>query len=180
MSAHATVIDHRVVFEGRVFDVHRDQVSLSDGTAVTLEVIRHPGSVVLLPMLDDTHIVLIRQYRYSIDQWIWEVPAGRIEPGEKPEAAARRESEEEIGLTPGRVEILAEFYPTPGFCDEIMKFYRLTELEKPAPGSAEIHLDPDEQLEVRVFALEQARTMVRAGEIVDLKTAVGLTLLDGR
>ncbi len=176
MSEHVTILDQRVVFRGRVFEVHSDRVRLPDGTSTDFDVVRHPGSVVLLPMPDEMHVILIRQYRYSIDRWIWELPAGRIEPGEQPQDAACRECEEEIRLTPRRVELVAELYPTPGFCDEVMKFYRLTVLEKPAPGSTERHRDPDEQIEVRVFPLEHARAMMRTGEIVDLKTAFGLTL----
>jgi ADP-ribose pyrophosphatase len=171
------VVDHEVVYKGRVFELHRDRVRLSNGTAVTMEIVRHPGSVVLLPLLDDAHIVLIRQYRYSIDRWIWEVPAGRVERGEDFDAAARRECVEETGFRPSGVELLAEFYPTPGFCDEIMKFYRLTGLVRLDADAEGVHQDPDEQLDVRIVSLEDARSMVRAGDIVDLKTAAGLTLL---
>jgi ADP-ribose pyrophosphatase len=174
---HAQVLEHQVVYQGRVFDVHRDRVRLSSGDAVTMEVVRHRGSVVLLPVLDDGRLVLIRQYRYSIDRWIWELPAGRIERGEEPEAAARRECQEEIGFTPRGVDLLAEFYPTPGFCDEVMKFYRLGGLEKLPPDSPAFARDPDEQLEVRIVALQDVRAMVGAGDIVDLKTAVGISLL---
>jgi ADP-ribose pyrophosphatase len=176
VSDHITILDHRVVFEGRVFDVHRDRVRLPDGKNAVFDVVRHPGSVVLLPMPDEMRLVLIRQYRYSLDRWIWELPAGRIEPGEQAQDAAIRECEEEIGLTPGRLELVAELHPTPGFCDELMKFYRLTALGKPARGSTERPRDPDEQIEVRIFALDDVRAMMRAGEIVDLKTAFGLML----
>jgi ADP-ribose pyrophosphatase len=177
VSDRARVVDHEVVYKGRVVELHRDRVRLSNGATVTMEVVRHPGSVVLLPMLDEAHIVLVRQYRYAIDRWIWELPAGRIERGEDFDAAARRECLEETGFRPSGVALMAEFYPTPGFCDEIMKFCRLTGLARLAAGTDDVHQDPDEQLDVRVVGLEDARGMVRAGDIVDLKTAVGLTLV---
>jgi ADP-ribose pyrophosphatase len=142
-----------------------------------MEVVRHQGSVVLLPMLDEATLVLVRQYRYSIDRWIWELPAGRIERGEDPDRAAHRECQEEIGYTPGGIELVAEFYPTPGFCDEVMKFYRLTELTKLADDAEGMARDPDEELTTRVVSLTEARAMLAAREIVDLKTMAGLTLL---
>jgi ADP-ribose pyrophosphatase len=141
-----------------------------------MEIVRHPGSVVLLPLPSPNEIILIRQYRYSIDQWIWELPAGSLKHGEDPAEAAARECEEEIGLYPARVERLQSFYPTPGFCDEEMIFYRCSELRPPAPDSTAAK-DDDEDLEPRTFTLDEARDLVARGEIVDLKTVVGLTLL---
>jgi ADP-ribose pyrophosphatase len=141
-----------------------------------MEIVRHPGSVVLLPMPTADAIILIRQYRYTIDQWIWELPAGTLKPGEDPADAAARECEEEIGRVPQRVARLRSFYPTPGFCDEVMHFYLCDELIDPASDST-VRKDDDEELEPKVFSLDQAREMLDAGEIVDLKTAIGLALL---
>lgn len=163
-------------FQGRVFSVVTDRVRLPNGREVAMDIIRHPGSVVLVPMADDTHVMLIEQYRYSIDRWIWELPAGRIEPGESPGDAVRRESEEEIGLVPGHVESLANLFPTPGFCDEVMRFYRLTGLQPPPAGSTAAR-DEDEDIRVRTFELGEARAMIRDGRIVDLKTAFALNYL---
>jgi ADP-ribose pyrophosphatase len=141
-----------------------------------LEVIRHPGSVVLLPVPAPGHVILIRQYRYTLDRYIWELPAGSLKVGEDPDAAAARECEEEIGLAPGRLERLQAFYPTPGFCDELMSFYRCSELRPPAADSS-AQKDDDEDIEPRTFTVEEVRRMIRVGEIVDLKTVAGLTLL---
>jgi ADP-ribose pyrophosphatase len=116
----------------------------------------------------------VRQYRYAIGKWIWELPAGTLDPGESARAAARRECAEEIGLSPRRVEKLGEFYPTPGFCDEVMIFYRCSGLERPKRPAA---LDPDEQLEPRAFTLAQVRQLIKRRQVVDMKTIVGLTLL---
>lgn len=172
----ARLENRRTVFEGRVFKVEVDRVEMPSGHIVVMDIVRHPGSVVLLPMPAPDKIVLIRQYRYTIDRWIWELPAGSLKSGENPDVAAARECEEEIGWFPERVERLRSYYPTPGFCNEEMIFYRCSALRPPAADSTAAR-DEDEDLEPRTFALDQARELVRTGEIVDLKTAVGLTLL---
>ena len=172
----ATLHSRRLVHQGRIFRIEIDRVTLPGGHIVDLEIVRHPGSVVLLPIPKPDHIVLIRQYRYSIDTWIWELPAGSLKPGENPDAAAARECEEEIGLVPGKVTRLRGYYPTPGFCDEQMIYYRCEELRTPAPDST-ARKDDDEELEPRTFTLAEARGLVASGEIIDLKTLAGLTLL---
>lgn len=164
-------------FKGRIFSVTVDRVTMPNGRAVTLDMVRHPGSVVLIPMQDDGRIVLIRQYRYALDRWIWELPAGSLDPGEDAAAAAARECEEEIGLIPGRVEFVGAWYPTPGFCTEVMNYYRVSDLRARGAGEPPAHKDEDEDIRVHVFALDEARAMVRRGDIVDLKTAWGLTLV---
>jgi ADP-ribose pyrophosphatase len=173
----ARLESRRSIYTGRIFQLDVDRVQLPSGHTVDLEIVRHPGSVVLIPMPSPDEVVLIRQFRYSIDRWIWELPAGSRNADEDPDAAAARECEEEIGLVPGRVERLRSFYPTPGFCDEEMIFYRCTELGEPAPDST-AHKDEDEDLEPRTFTLAEARALLGRGEIVDMKTAVGLSLVE--
>jgi ADP-ribose pyrophosphatase len=172
----ARLLSRTVIREGRIFRIEVDTVTLPTGHTVEMELIRHPGSVVLLPIPSPGEVILIRQYRYSIDRYIWELPAGSLKPGENPDRAAARECEEEIGLAPGRVERLQGFYPTPGFCDELMIFYRCSELGPPAPDST-AKQDEDEDIEPRTFRVDDARRLVQSGEIVDLKTVAGLTLL---
>ena len=165
----------RVAFQGRVFWVERDHVRLPDGRPKIMDIVRHRGSVVLLPQPSAGEVILIRQYRYVISRWIWEVPAGSLEAGERPASAARRECAEEIGLVPRTVRRLAMFYPTPGFCDERMIFYQCTGLRRPAqpvPG------DDDEQIEPRTMTLAEAWRLVARGEIIDMKTVLGLVLLE--
>ena len=164
-------------FKGRIFTVTVDRVTVPNGRTVTLDMVRHPGSVVLIPMQDDGHVVLIRQYRHALDRWIWELPAGSLDPGEDPAAAAARECEEEIGLIPGRVEFAGAWYPTPGFCTEVMNYYRLGDLRERGADEPPAHADEDEDIRVHVFTLDEARAMVRRGDVVDLKTAWGLTLV---
>jgi ADP-ribose pyrophosphatase len=166
-----------IVFQGRIFAITVDRVTYPDGRTVNMEVVRHPGSVVLIPMPAHARIVLVRQYRYVVDKWLWELPAGTLEPNEEPEAAALRECHEEVGKIADRAERLATFFPSPGFCDETMTFFLLTELRERRPHEAPAALDPDELLNVKEFSVAEARQMVRRGEIVDMKTALGLTLI---
>jgi ADP-ribose pyrophosphatase len=166
-----------LVYKGRVFNITVDQVAYPDGRLVKMEVVRHRGSVVLLPMTAPDRILLVRQYRYVVDKWLWELPAGTLEPGESLHAAALRECHEEVGKIAGRAEKLLSFFPSPGFCDEEMNFFRLTELRDRRPDEPAAHQDPDEILNVREFPVQEVRNLVRIGEICDMKTAVGLTLL---
>lgn len=172
-----TVLESEVVFEGRMLSVHRDLVRLPKGHETRLEVVRHVGSVVLLPMPDPAHLILVRQYRYAVDRWLWELAAGCLEPDEDPAAAAARECEEETGLVPATVEPLGSFFPSPGYSDELMHFFRLTGLREPREGDERAMPDADEDIHVRRFTLEEVREMLRRGEIQDLKTAVGVTLV---
>jgi ADP-ribose pyrophosphatase len=174
---HGVVLSQRTVFRGRILSVDADRVRLPNGHEATMEVVRHVGSVVLLPMPDEDHVILVKQYRYAIDQWIWELPAGCLDPGEEPVDAAARECQEETGLVPGHLERLAGFFPTPGYCDEFMHFFRLTGLSAPAAGAPAAHQDEDEDLSVRTFPVDEVRRMIRSGEILDLKTAMGLALI---
>ena len=173
-SAAPRLLKRRVVHDGRIFRVEVDKVRLANGRTAGLEIVRHRGSVVLLVQPSPDRIVLVRQYRYAIDRWIWELPAGSREAGERPAACARRECEEEVGLSPRIVKRLALMYPTPGFCDESMAFYHCTGLR---PPSRQVEQDVDEQLEPRVFTLTAVRSLLARGRIIDMKTAVGLRLI---
>ena len=118
-----------------MFSVEVESVVLPNGRETELAVVRHRPSVVLIPVNDDGQIVMIRQYRHALGRDIWELPAGNVDAGESAEAAAARECEEEIGLMPARVERLGSFYPTPGYCDEEMIFFRVSGLQPPAADS---------------------------------------------
>jgi ADP-ribose pyrophosphatase len=174
---NSQVLQHDIVYDGRIFTVARDRVRLPNGHEGTLEVVHHHGSVVLLPMPDPDHVILVKQYRYAVDRWLWELAAGSLEPGEDPEMGARRECEEETGLIPGHVEYLGAFYPTPGYCDEKMNFYRLTGLRPPGAGETRAMPDEDEDLQARVFPVAELCDMIKRGEIEDAKTVVGLALI---
>lgn len=167
-------LSHQRLLTGRVFDVDRDIVRLPHGREVAIDVIRHPPSAVIVPVPEPGHVILIRQYRYAVNRWLWELPAGSVDEGETPEQAARRECHEEIGQLPDTVVRLGSMFPTPGYCDEEMFFFRVSGLSVPDEAAT---VDEDEDIEVRVFTLKQAREMIRTGEIVDMKTVIGLSLL---
>jgi ADP-ribose pyrophosphatase len=170
----AETLNSERVYTGKVFNVDRDRVSMPNGRTVTVDVVRHSKSVVVAPVPEPGRVVLIRQYRHPVNRALWELPAGSVDEGESPEQAARRECHEEIGLVPATVVRLTALYPTPGYCDEEMIFFRVAGLEK---SDEPAHVDEDEDIEARTFELREAREMVRRGEIVDMKTVVALTLL---
>ena len=165
-----------IAFQGRVFSVDVETIHSPDGRAHVVETVRHRPSVVLLPMPDADHVVLVRQYRHSVGRYLWELPAGGLNAGESAEAAAARECEEETGLAPGRVEALTELFPAPGFCDERLCYFRVSDLRQPPPDSPH-KPDDDEYIEARAFTVTEAKAMAARREIVDLKTAYGLTLI---
>jgi ADP-ribose pyrophosphatase len=167
------------VFQGRVFTVQIETLTLPRGKEMRAEIVRHPGSVVILPMTDSGDIILVRQYRPAIGRWAWELPAGSLKDGEDPQDAAVRECHEEIGLVPASVEKMGAFFPTPGYCDEEMNFYRATGLRPPRHDEA-AEPDEDEDIEPQPFSTDTLRTMIGAGEIIDLKTVAGLALLEAQ
>jgi ADP-ribose pyrophosphatase len=167
----ARILEHRRIYEGRILALDVDEVLEPEGVRAVREVVRQRGSVAALPVLDDGRIVLVRQYRYAVDERVWEIPAGRIDPGETPEAGARRELEEEVGYAAGAMDPLILFYTTPGFCDERMHVYRASGL-RPVPARPE----EDERIETALFTLDEARAMISRGEIREGKTLVALLL----
>jgi ADP-ribose diphosphatase len=164
-------ISTRRVYEGRVLDLDVDEVEEPGGVRAIREVVRHRGSVAALAVHDDGNVVLVRQYRYAVNEAVWEIPAGRLDPGETPLEGARRELEEEVGLRAARLEPMFAFYTTPGFCDERIHVFRATGLST-VPARPE----EDERIEPRVLSLEAAREMVARGEVREGKTLVALLL----
>ena len=117
----------KTIYKGRIFSLEVDRVELPSGHTVDMEIVRHPGSVVMLPMPSAGEIILIRQYRYTIDRWIWELPAGSLKPGEDPDDAAARECEEEIGLVPASHRAAARLLPDAGLlrrADDLLPLHR--------------------------------------------------------
>ncbi len=161
----------RRVYEGKVLALDVDEVEEPGGVRAVREVVRHRGSVAALPVHADGRIVLVRQYRYAVDAPVWELPAGRLDPGETPETGARRELEEEVGLRAGELEPLLTFFTTPGFCDERIHVFRATTLD-PVPPRPEA----DERIEARAFELAETLAMIHSGEVREGKTLVALLL----
>jgi ADP-ribose pyrophosphatase len=161
-------------YAGRVIDLDVDTVRFPDGSTGQLEMIRHPGASAVLPFLDDPgaadpRVVMIRQFRHAADGVIWEIPAGRLDAGEAPEACARRELLEETGYRAGRLEPLTTIFTTPGFTDERIHLFSATEL---APGD---HArEPDEFVEVREVRWSALLDLVREGAVTDAKTLAAI------
>jgi ADP-ribose pyrophosphatase len=163
------------VFTGKIFSVTIETVDLPKGGELRAEVVRHPPSVVIIPITDEGRIILVRQYRHPIARWAWELPAGSADEGENLDAAAIRECHEEIQLIPSRVEKIGAFFPTPGYCDEEMNVFRATGLRPPGEHET-AEPDEDEDLEVKAFSRDELKAMIANGEIIDLKTIAGLAL----
>lgn len=164
------------IYKGRVFSVETGRRRFPNGTEHDVAIVRHAPSVVLIPIDGDGRVIIVRQYRAPLDREIWEFPAGRLDEGESAEDAARRECEEEIGVVPHRVERLGGFYAAPGFCDEELIFFRVSDLREPPPDSPH-GPDEDEDITTRIVSVAEARAMLARGDIVDLKTAYALTLI---
>ena len=165
-----------VVYEGRVFSVEVGKRLFPNGRERNVTIVRHRPSVVLIPVEEDGRVVLVKQYRAALDRELWEFPAGSLDAGESADAAARRECEEEIGRVPRRVERLGAWFPTPGYCDEEMIFYRVSDLHASPPDSPHAP-DEDEDITAASFTIADVRAMSQRGDIVDLKTAFALTLI---
>lgn len=169
---------HRA-FEGRLLNIDVETIENPAGKTVELEIIRHPGAAAVVPLLsdpdaEDPSVLMLRQYRYAADGVIWEIPAGVLEPGETPQACARRELGEETGATAERIEPLTTIYTTPGFTDERIHLFLATGLRV---GKTD-HED-DEMIDVESRPLSTVLKMIRDGEIVDGKSIVALLYVAG-
>src|SRR2546426_6472605 len=165
----AKILSSETIYEGPVFGIRRDEIIEPSGVRAVREMITHPGSVVVLPVLPDGRIVLIRQYRYAAKQFLWELVAGRIDAGENPHKAAARELIEETGYRAKRFRIFLEFFPTPGFLEEKM-FLLLA--EGLTPGKAQP--EEDEKIIPRAYNHRQLEEMIRKGKLRDAKTIAGI------
>ena len=169
----------RRVYSGRVISLDVDLVLLPSGATGELEIIRHPGASAVVPFLsdpsgDDPQVLLLRQYRYAASGYLFEIPAGRLEPGESPESCARRELREETGCSAATLRPLTTMFTTPGFTDERIHLFMASGLER-GPTSHEA----DEVIEVVAVPLARALAMIWQGEIQDAKTALGLLFSAG-
>ena len=165
------VKDSETQYKGRVFSVRRDEVELPDGKTAHLDIVEHNPSVSLLPLDDQGRIWFVRQYRHPAGEELLELPAGVIEPGESPEACARREIREEIEMAAEKIEKLGEFYLAPGYSTEYMYAYLATGLKKDP-----LQRDEDEFLAVEKIPAQKALDMAAAGELKDVKSLAVLFL----
>ena len=165
----AKILKSTVLYTGKVFSVQRDTVIEPGGVQADRDIIVHPGSVVVLPVFDDGRVLLIRQYRHTVGEFLWELVAGRKEPDESPTAGARRELLEETGYSARRLRKLMHIIPTPGFVNEWMWIFA-------AEGLVEGQAQPeeDEKITPRIFSLKQVDEMIRSGRLRDAKSIAGL------
>jgi ADP-ribose pyrophosphatase len=170
MSETPEFIDSKKIFEGRVFDVTVDTVR-EGGQTYIREIVRHPGSVVILPVFSDDTIALVKQYRHPAVKYLLELPAGTLNDQEQPEVGAARELEEELGVVAGKLEKLAEFFVSPGFLNEKMWLYLANDLRE-----TQQRLEDDEAIEIVRVSIERALQMITEREIEDAKTIIGLLL----
>jgi ADP-ribose pyrophosphatase len=159
----------RNVYTGKVVTLNIDTVTLPNGATVDLETIRHPGAAAVVPVKDDDTVVLIRQFRHAAGGYIYEIPAGKLHPGEDPLHCASRELEEEVGYRASSFELLSSIFTAPGFADEVIHVYKATGLTK-----GRQQLDHDEVLDVIEMPLSDAVRKIEDGTIRDAKTIVGL------
>ena len=167
--ARAKLLKSEILYQGKVFRLQRDTVIEPGGVRAVRDIIVHPGSVVVLPIFEDGRVLLIRQYRHSVGEFLWELVAGRKEPGETPLAGARRELIEETGYTAGRLRKLMRVVPTPGFVNEWMWIFAAEGLQK-----GEARPEEDEKITARKFTLKQASSMIEKGTLRDAKSICGL------
>lgn len=167
------------LYSGRVLNLDIDLVRFPDGSEGELEMIRHSGASAVIPVLsdpggEDPQLLLMRQYRYAAERYLYEIPAGRLDPGESPLECAIRELREETGCTAERVEPLTSIYTTPGFTDERIHLFMATGL-----SMGESQREADEFIEVVSFPMSEVLAMVERGDIVDAKTLVAILFAAG-
>ena len=169
----------RRVHTGKIITLDTDTVRFPDGSVGEMDMIRHPGASAIVPFVsdatgDDPQLLLIRQYRYAADQYLYEIPAGRLDPGEDPRDCATRELREETGCTAQGIDFLFTIYTTPGFTDERIHLFMATGLER-----GETAHEADEFMTIETVTLSHALRMIQAGEINDAKTALGILFAAG-
>jgi len=165
----ARILRSKMIYKGPVFGLRRDEVLEPTGVRTTREVITHPGSVVVLPVLPDGRIVLVRQYRHATRQYLWELVAGRMDPGETPRTGAARELIEETGYRAKRFRVFLDVFPTPGFLEERMYILLAEGL---TAGEAEP--EEDEKITARAYTRVELESMIRRGQLRDAKSIAGL------
>lgn len=169
-AAPPQVVSSRPVYEGGLVDFRVDQIALPGGRVATREVVEHPGAVVIVAVDDDNHVYLVRQYRHAVGSYLWELPAGGLEPCEEPLAAARRELREEVGVEARTWVPLGAFYSSPGFANERLHAFLAT-------GLIEVDRDPDDDEDLSVVRYPLTGLFERLDDIGDAKTLATLCLL---
>ena len=161
------------IFSGKLIDLYFDHVELPNGKSSTREWIKHPGAVCVIPILSNGNLCLVRQYRYGPIAEFIEIPAGKLDAGEDPLVCAKRELEEEIGYSAGKLTFLTNIHPAIGFSNEKMWMYLAEDLIL-----SKQNLDQDEFLELYPLSVNEAIDLIFQGKITDVKTVIGILWLD--
>ena len=173
MKLRERAIKRKRVYAGRSVGLRADTVRLPNGKTAVREFLEHPGAVAVLPVLPGGRTILVRQYRHPVGRATWEIPAGKLDPGESPAVCVRRELEEETGCRARSIRKILSYWPTPAFGNEVIHIYVATGI---ARGRA--RLDEDEFLQSRVWRIRDARRWIRAGRIMDSKTVIAFLAYD--
>jgi len=168
------VLNHKIIYRGKVFNTIVDEIEYESGNRSVREVAEHPGGAVVLPLLDDGRIIFVYQFRYPLNKYIYELPAGKLEPNEPPEVCAKRELEEETGYTAGNLEKLTAIYTSPGFCTEHLYIFLARDLRD---GKQNLE-EGESGLTLKFIPMKEAFLMVKRNEVVDAKTIAGLFFLE--
>jgi ADP-ribose pyrophosphatase len=163
------VLSHQEIYRGKIVNLHVDNIRLPSGKSGIREVVHHPGGVTAVPVLDDGQLLLIRQFRYPIQKYIFELPAGKLDSNQPPLQTMMRELEEETGYSAGRMDYQCAFYTSPGISDELIYLYLARNLT-PVPQ----HLEEGEHLTVEACPLDLCLERIQTGEIADGKTILGI------
>ena len=167
----AKINDRKIIHRGRVYNLIRENVTLDNGVVTDMEFVEHPGATAIIPMLNESRIILLKQYSHALRKYIWEIPAGTIDPQESVINCAKRELIEETGYSAEQWQKLGEMTPVPGYSDERIHIYLATDL---LPAGQ--NLDRDEIINVHEIEFDEAMEMVKTGEIQDAKSITGLFL----
>ena len=170
-----TINNRTTLYQGRVFNLIRENVTLDNGVTADMEFVAHPGATAIIAMLNESRVLLLKQYRHSLRKYIWEIPAGTLDPQESVISCAKRELIEETGYSADQWQKLAEITPVPGYSNERIHIYLATELQP-----AEQNLDKDEIIKVHEVEYSEAIEMINTGKIQDAKSIAGLFLAFNR
>jgi len=169
MEFYEKQLETKTVYKGLIVDIRRDVVKLQNGNNAPREVVVHPGGVGIVPVTKDSKVLMVRQYRYPMEEELLEIPAGKLGDGEDPLACAVRELSEETGCTAGRIVYLGATYPSPGFCRETLFLYLALDLQH-----GEMHLDENELLSVEAVDINELMDRIMANELPDGKSIIGI------
>ncbi|WP_102345687.1 NUDIX hydrolase [Bacillus sp. Marseille-P3661] len=167
-------ISSKSIYKGRVIDIYLEEVELPNGSTSTREIVKHPGAVAIIALTSEGKLVLVRQFRKPLEQVIYEIPAGKLEPGEEPNECAKRELEEETGYTSESIKAIQSFYTSPGFADELVHIFYTDQLKKLDNSRG---LDDDEFLDLIEVSIEEAVKLIEDKKIYDAKTVYAVQYL---